>query len=99
MIASNHGHLKHHYPHPIQGATAYCQTGIMANGQQTEPGDIANNQMALGTRIETKHSVFGRRFFTVTDRIGFGSLMDFYTPSCEEADQFGRRNISFRILP
>jgi hypothetical protein len=46
---------------------------------------------SLGTRLEVSPSVYGRRFFRVEDRIGYGSQIDFYNPSCEAADVFGRR--------
>jgi hypothetical protein len=89
----------HHYPHVVQGATSYCQSGTTASGRQTRLGGIAKNDLGLFTWIELRHAVFGRRRFQVLDRIGWGSSMDFYAPSCSAATNFGRRRVRFRILP
>jgi hypothetical protein len=42
--------------------------------------------------------VFGRRYFRVEDRIGWGSQIDFYDPSCSAAEWFGRRSERVTVL-
>lgn len=81
-------------------STAYspCSSGtIMANGQHTHWGAVANNFLPLGTRIRMDHRVRGRRWFTVEDRIGHGSQLDIFMPSCAAAIQWGRRQIGFTV--
>jgi hypothetical protein len=72
-------------------ATSYCQGTVTASGQAPYIGEVANNMWPLGTRIEVSPAVFGRRYFRVEDRIGWGSSLDFFNPSCSAADEFGRR--------
>lgn len=89
----------HHYPHVVQGATAYCQSGPVAQqGYSTAPGVVANNEWHLGTQIETKRPVFGRRRFVIRDHIGSGSELDFFTYSCSAALAFGRQTVAYRIV-
>jgi 3D (Asp-Asp-Asp) domain-containing protein len=76
---------------PQLQATSYCQGTITASGEAPYVGEVANNMWPLGTRVEVSPAVFGRRFFHVEDRIGYGSQIDFYNPSCQRAIQFGRR--------
>jgi 3D (Asp-Asp-Asp) domain-containing protein len=59
---------------------------------------VANNEYPLGTRIEVSHPVFGRRVFSIEDRIGYGSQLDFYNPSEAVCDQYGREVIGVRVL-
>jgi 3D (Asp-Asp-Asp) domain-containing protein len=56
------------------------------------------NTVPLGTRIEIRPAAFGRRYFTVNDRIGSGSELDIFTPNCQQAVNFGRRLERVRVL-
>lgn len=86
--------------HDVGGATAYCQSGRMADGTYTRVGSVAMNSVRLGTRIRVvgrQAGPGGRRKFTVRDRIGYGSLLDFYMPSCSAAVAWGRRHVRYRV--
>ncbi len=52
----------------------------------------------LGTRISVSPPVWGRTQFIVLDRIGWGSSLDFYNPSCSAADEFGRRTEQVHVI-
>jgi 3D (Asp-Asp-Asp) domain-containing protein len=74
-------------------STAYCLTGIMANGQHTYRGAVAMNGVPLGSVWE----VDGGGIYTVADRIGHGSSFDIAMPGdCEGARAYGRRTITIR---
>jgi 3D (Asp-Asp-Asp) domain-containing protein len=91
----------HRYPH-VAHSTAYsaCSSGsTTALGTPTHFGEVANNWLRLRTWIELRRPVHGRRRFRVEDRIGWGSEMDFWLPSCSDATNFGRRLVRFRVLP
>lgn len=79
-------------------ATSYCQSGRTAAGVETYVGEVASNLYPLGTQIMVAPAVFGRTRFRVEDRIGWGSRLDFYTPSCEQAIVFGRRLERVRVI-
>jgi hypothetical protein len=79
-------------------ATSYCQGTVTASGEAPYVGEVANDVWSLGTRLEVSPRVFGRRFFRVEDRIGWGSQIDFYNSSCSAADVFGRRVERVAIL-
>jgi 3D (Asp-Asp-Asp) domain-containing protein len=72
-------------------STAYCQGTITASGEPPFVGEVANNTWPLGTRLSVSPPVWGRTRFVVEDRIGSGSQLDFYNPSCTAAIDFGRR--------
>jgi 3D (Asp-Asp-Asp) domain-containing protein len=72
-------------------ATSYCQGTVTASGEPPFVGEVANNTYPLGTRLRVSPPVWGRTRFVVLDRIGSGSQIDFYTPSCAQAIDFGRR--------
>ena len=79
-------------------STAYCLTGLMADGTHTRPGSAASNRHPLGTRIRLERpGPDGRRLFVVRDRIGYGSELDLWTGSCGQARQYGRRDVRYRI--
>lgn len=83
-------------------STAYCPGSsgtVMANGRHVHFGAVANNMLPLGTRIRMARPVFGRRVFVVEDRIGWGSQLDIWMPSCRQALQWGRRTVAFRVIP
>ena len=80
-------------------STAYCQAGVMADGTYTRPGSVAMDALPLHVRIRASRSPYGpRRRFTVRDRIGFGSQLDFFVPSCARARQWGRRTVLVHVL-
>lgn len=84
-------------------STAYspCSAGsIMADGTHVRSGSVASNRHPLGTRIQLvgAPTFFGRRDFTVRDRIGWGSDLDFWTPSCSGALAWGRRTVRYRLV-
>lgn len=82
---------------PAQGATSYCLRGRMADGTYTRAGSLANNELALGTRVYVSPPVMGRRRWVVRDRIGYGTRWDFWSASCAAAVAFGRKEVSVRL--
>lgn len=80
-------------------STAYCLRGTMADGTYTRHRSVAMNRHPLGTRIYVlgRGGPNGLRRFIVRDRIGYGSEMDFWRPSCSLARAWGRRNVSYKI--
>jgi 3D (Asp-Asp-Asp) domain-containing protein len=74
-------------------STGYCLTGAMADGSYTRAGSIAHNGYPLGTRVTVWPSPTGRRHFVVRDRIGWGTELDFWLPSCSWALRWGRRTV------
>jgi 3D (Asp-Asp-Asp) domain-containing protein len=83
-------------------STSYspCSSGsVMADGTRTRFGSVASNRHPLGTRIRLIGVRFhGRRTFTVRDRIGSGSELDFWTASCAAARRWGRRRVRYRVI-
>lgn len=79
-------------------ATSYCQGTITASGEHVYVGEVANNTYPLGTVIRVAPAVWGLTRFRVEDRIGHGSQIDFYTPSCNAAIQFGRRTEKVHVV-
>ncbi len=86
------------YPHRAN-STSYCDHGLMANEAYTAPGSVAMNQYRFGTKIKVSHPIFGKRYWIVRDRYGYGTQADFWTGSCAQANNYGRRNISYRVVP
>jgi 3D (Asp-Asp-Asp) domain-containing protein len=82
--------------HQIQ-STAYCLRSRMANGQRPYVGVVAMNGVRLGTRIWVSRSPYGARSFAVKDRIGWGSQLDFWVPSCALARRWGRRTVRVSV--
>lgn len=75
-------------------STAYCLTGRMANGQRTHRGAVASNDYPLGTRLRVSDGPYGPGVFTVEDRIGHGTQLDFAMPGdCDGARRYGRRTL------
>lgn len=83
----------------IADTTGYCDHGTMASGQYTHWGAVASNRHPLGTKIKLSRRVDGRRYFRVLDRIGWGSELDIWFPSCDRAVRFGRRTVRYRVVP
>lgn len=78
------------------GATSYCLHGRMADGTQTRWGSAAMNGVRLGARIRlTGRSFYGQRTFVIRDRIGWGTRLDLWHPSCAASRAWGRRWVSF----
>jgi len=78
-------------------STAYCLRGTMANGRGVHYGAVAMNILPLGKRIRVNRSPFGRHLrFRVEDRIGWGTQLDFWVPSCGMAYAWGRRTVRVR---
>lgn len=85
---------------PLLSSTAYCETGLMANGHRTHRGAVAANRWPLGTRLHVTDSPYGPGIFTVEDRIGWGSDLDFAMPGdCEGARTWGRHPVHAQVLP
>ena len=73
-------------------STAYCETGLMANGHHTHRGAVAANRWPLGTVLRVSDSPYGPGLFTVEDRYGWGTQLDFSMPGdCAGARAWGRR--------
>jgi 3D (Asp-Asp-Asp) domain-containing protein len=81
----------------LASSTAYCLQGTMADGSYTRPGSVAHNGYRLGTHLWISPSPTGRRRFVVRDRIGWGTQLDFWTPSCAAARAWGRRTVRVRV--
>lgn len=80
-------------------STAYCLTGTMANGQAVYRGAVAGNRWPLGTRLQVSDSPYGPGIFTVADRIGHGSELDFAMPGdCPGARSWGRRTVTVEAV-
>src|SRR5262245_44475230 len=77
-------------------STAYCLQGRMADGTWVRAGSIAHNGFPLGTRVTVRPSPTGRRRYVVRDRIGWGTQLDFWLPSCAQALAWGRRTVHVR---
>lgn len=78
-------------------STAYCLPGKMADGTQVRAGSVANNHYALGTKVTIRPSPTGRRRFVVRDRIGWGTELDFWMPTCAAARRWGRRTVRITV--
>lgn len=78
-------------------STAYCLPGRMADGTHVRAGSIAHNGYRLGTRVTVWPSPTGRRRFVVRDRIGWGTELDFWLPTCARARAWGRRTVNVRV--
>ena len=77
-------------------STAYCLSGQMADGSGVRWGSVASNQYPLGTVLEVTPAPAGRRRWTVRDRIGWGTQLDFWHGSCAAARSWGRRAVRIR---
>jgi 3D (Asp-Asp-Asp) domain-containing protein len=78
-------------------STAYCLSGVMADGTVVRAGSVASNQYPLGTVLEVTPAPAGRRRWTVRDRIGWGTELDFWLPTCGAARTWGRRLVGLRL--
>jgi len=84
-------------------STAYsygCGGGwITASGAAVSVGIVAMNELPLGTVVRIVSGPFAGAVETVMDRIGWGSELDFWLPSCWEARQYGRQWIEIEVVP
>jgi len=94
-------------------STAYCSSEpggqITADGSRTYFGEVATprpglyGSLPLGTLIELisprqiTYRNRTRRLFRARDRIGYGSQLDFFFPSCAAMNAWGRRTVTFRV--
>lgn len=72
----------------------------MADGSFTRPRSVAMNSLPLGSliKLERPRSFRGLRYFLVRDRIGWGTQLDFWNPSCWHARAWGRHTVKYRVL-
>lgn len=77
-------------------STAYCLSGKMADGSYTRARSVAHNGYPLGTKITVDPPFRGVRRWVVRDRIGHGTQLDFWTPSCANAIRYGRKTVKVR---
>jgi 3D (Asp-Asp-Asp) domain-containing protein len=86
----------------VASSTSYCpgsSSSVMADGTHTRLGSAASNRHPLGTRLRLIGARFlGRRTFVVRDRIGWGSDLDLWSPSCTASRRWGRRRVRYRVL-
>lgn len=81
----------------LHDITMYCPTGnTTASGMWPRRGMVAtiSRSIPFGTRVRIE----GLGTFVVEDRIGHGSEFDIFTPSCSEANRFGRQHRRVTIL-
>lgn len=81
----------------VHDITMYCPTGNRtASGKWPTRGMVAtiSRSIPFGTRVVIE----GLGTYTVEDRIGHGSEYDIFTPSCAEANRFGRKHRRVTIL-
>ena len=84
--------------HVWASSTCYSQGTVTASGQRVHIGIVAQNTLRFGTRIRLDHPAFGRRYFTVEDRIGSGSELDIFNPSERACIQYGRREVGYTVV-
>lgn len=72
----------------------------MADGTFVRAQSIAMNSLPLGTKIRlvSPKTFNGNRVFVVRDRIGWGSQLDFWSPSCSYSRMWGRRTVKYTII-
>ncbi len=74
----------------------------MADGSPTSFGSVAMNILPLESEIKVvkpKNGFFGRTIFVVRDRIGYGSQLDFWTPSESDCiDHWGRKTVEIQVI-
>lgn len=79
-------------------STSYCQAGIMADGQETYWGAAAGNEWPFGTRMRILTGRLAGTVVTIADRIGWGSQLDIFSPSCAWSWWYGRERVSVEII-
>jgi len=86
--------------HPFE-ATAYCDYGFTASGVWVREGIVAGDPrvLPLGSEIDVKVDDEVLEKYEVMDTGGKvkGYIIDIWMPTCEEATQFGRREVKVRV--
>lgn len=86
--------------HPFE-ATAYCDYGFTASGVWVREGIVAGDPrvLPLGSVIDIRIDGEVRTENEVMDTGGKikGYIIDIWMPTCEEAIQFGRREVKVRV--
>ena len=75
--------------------TAYCLTGIMANGERVHNHSIAcPRRYKLGTEM----IILGKNY-TCHDRLSkkYDNSIDIWMPSCKDAIKFGKQKLKVTI--
>jgi 3D (Asp-Asp-Asp) domain-containing protein len=84
-------------------STCDGSTTLTASGRTVQVGYVAANGLRLGTWIEMRSPrfVLNRRWFKVMDRGGMasGTDLDFWTDDCDWMNVWGRRRVSYRVVP
>lgn len=75
--------------------SAYTEHGMMANGEWTHEGAIASDDLPFGTKV-----IINGRTYIVKDRFGGGysNAIDIWTPSYDDAINFGRQYLTVEVL-
>ena len=74
------------------------QSPFNARGGRLTIGQVANNQLPLGTRLYLKgRRLMGRHWFTVTDRIGWGSELDVFMP-CDLMNRWNNPTLTWQVV-
>lgn len=74
------------------------QSPFNARGGRLTIGQVANNQYPLGTRLYLKgRRLMGRHWFTITDRIGWGSELDVFMP-CELMTNWNNPTLTWQVV-
>lgn len=87
----------------VASSTSYCPGSsgpYMAHKHRhVYFGAAASNRHPFGTRIRLIGTRFlGRRTFVIEDRIGSGSDLDLWAPSCSASRRWGRRQVRYRVV-
>jgi 3D (Asp-Asp-Asp) domain-containing protein len=83
----------------LLNSTAYCETGLMADGHHTYRGAVAANRWPLGTTLRVSDSPYGPGLYRVADHYGHGTQLDFAMPGdCDGARTWGRRDVRVEVV-
>ena len=78
--------------------TSYCQSGTMADGQETYWGAAAGNAWPFGTRLKILTGHLAGTIVTIADRIGWGSQLDIFSWSCNWSAWYGREMVKVEVV-
>ena len=84
-------------------ATAYSTEGCdssgggsgTAMGTTARFGEVANNYLPLGTNVYFPKAIYGRHYFRVEDRIGWGSSLDIWLHCGSQMSHWNNPNVKF----
>jgi len=82
-------------------ATAYCDLGITFSGVYVQRGIVAGDPriLPIGSVIEVKAGGYSGIFVVLdTGRLIKGRIIDLFLPEYEEAIQFGRQQVSVKVI-